>query len=370
MQLRMMAVGDMLIHMEIVSAAGGDYSMLFRNMKDTFSRADILIGNQETVLTDSVAPRGFPVFATPTAVGTAEAEAGFSLVTCASNHTLDNGDRGMVDETAFWEAQPECLAIGIRRRGEPFRPTVLERNGIRLAFLNYTEPMNLHINLPFFSHYVERLRPGRKREIAAQISASKEAADAVVVLPHWGTEYLYAPTERQREWAEFFAECGADLIIGTHPHVLQPLEILSTGDGRSVPVFWSLGNYISAQKRPGTMLGGLADCLWVRDDSGVRIEECSLAPLAASTDSECSDFTVYTLEDYPDELSASNRLFGIIEREYGIKTDKAYLEDLFDGVFSGEAQRNNPFQTPGDVLRYNINRVFRLIFRDRRERQA
>ena len=361
MELRLMAVGDMLIHPEIFRAADGDYSMLFRNMEETFRKADILVANQETVLTDSVPPSGFPIFATPTSLGEAEIGAGFSLVTCASNHTLDQGDRGMADEAAFWASHSVCRCIGIREKGSVFEPAVLEKNGIRLAFLNYTVPTNLHMNLPFFSHYVERLTRRRKTEIASQIAASKQAADAVVVFPHWGTEYLYAPTESQREWACFLADCGADLIIGTHPHVLQPLEILQAEDGRSVPVFWSLGNYISAQKRPGTMLGGLADCVWEKDEKGIRISECSLIPLVASTNAEMSEFTVYTLDAYPDELSSDNALFRIIENEHGVRTDKEYLQDLFDGIFSGQAQRDNLFQTPGDVLRYNIGRILGVI---------
>lgn len=361
MELRMMSVGDMLIHMEIVGAAGGDYTMLFENMQSVFSQADIVTCNQETILTDRVPPSGFPVFATPTAVGLAELDAGVSLVTCASNHTLDQWIRGMEDELAFWKEHPQMAAVGIRERKKPFVPTVLERNGIKLAFLSYTDPLNCRFNLPFSACYVETLRTNRKRIIAKQIAMSKQVADAVVVLPHWGTEYLYAPTKSQRKWAQFLADAGADLIIGTHPHVLQPVETIDTADGRTVPVFYSLGNYVSAQKRPGTMLGGLADCTWERTESGVVLQKFELIPLVAATDARYGTFTVFPLSEYPDEWSDGNKLFRIIEAEHGVKTDKAYLENLFAGILSGEAQRDNPFQTPTDVLLYNIQRILSLI---------
>ncbi len=357
MKLRMMSVGDMLIHMEIVRASGGDYSMLFRNMQHVFDEADILTVNQETMLTDRREPSGFPVFSTPTAVGLAEIAAGVDLVSCASNHTLDQGENGMADELAFWKQHPETACVGIADRKEDFSPAVLEKNGIRLAFLAYTDPMNLHVNLPWNRHYVETLHKGRNNVIAGQIAEAKRAADAVVVMPHWGTEYLYAPTESQLEWAQCLADAGADLIIGTHPHVLQPVDIVKASDGRTVPVFYSLGNYVSAQKRPGTMLGGLADVVWEKTEEGTWVESFELVPLVASTDAELSDFTVYKLEEYPDELSDGNALFRLIEKTHGVKMDKAYLEALFEGIFSGEAQRNNPFQTPGDVLRYNIRRI-------------
>ena len=361
MSLRLMSIGDMLIHMEIVGAAKGDYRMLFQNMKDLFSKADIVTCNQETLLTDRIPPSGFPIFATPTAVGHAELEAGISLVTCASNHTLDQGEKGMADETAFWKEHPQMASVGIRERGKPFAPTVLERNGIRLAFLTYTKPTNYRVNLPWWKYYVETLYTRRKRIIAKQIKEAKTVADAVVVLPHWGTEYLYAPTGSQKKWAQFLADAGADLIIGTHPHVLQPVEEVTAKDGRMVPVFYSLGNFVSAQKRPGTMLGGLADCTWERTETGVKITHYELKPLVAATNADFSTFTVFPLADYPDHWSDQNALFRIIERDHGVKTDKAYLTQLFADILSGEAQRNNPFQTPADVLMYNLHRIWLIV---------
>lgn len=356
-----MSIGDMLIHMEIVGAAKGDYRMLFQNMKDLFSKADIVTCNQETLLTDRIPPSGFPIFATPTAVGHAELESGISLVTCASNHTLDQGEKGMADETAFWKDHPQMAAVGIREKGKTFKPTVLERNGIRLAFLTYTGPMNCRVNLPWWQYYVETLHFYRKRVIAKQIAEARKVADAVVVLPHWGTEYLYAPTKSQRKWAQFLADAGADLIIGTHPHVLQPVEEVAAQGGRTVPVFYSLGNFVSAQKRPGTMLGGMADCTWEKTPSGVRICHYELKPLVAATDGDFGTFTVFPLSEYPDHWSDQNRLFQIIQEEHGVKTDKAYLQQLFQDILSGEAQRNNPFQTPADVLWYNIHRIWLVI---------
>lgn len=361
MSVRMMSIGDMLIHMEIVGAAKGDYGMLFQNVKDLFSQADIVTCNQETLLTDRIPPSGFPVFATPTAVGHAEMDAGIDLVTCASNHTLDQWRKGMADTTAFWREYPQMAAIGIRERGIPFAPTVLERNGIRLAFLTYTRPMNARFNLLWSKHYVETLHFYNKPVIAKQIREAKKTADAVVVLPHWGTEYLYTPTKSQRKWAKFLADAGADLIIGTHPHVLQPVGEITAKDGRNVPVFWSLGNFVSAQKRPGTMLGGLADCVWEKTADGAKVTSYALKPLVAATDAEFSTFTVFPLSEYPDGWSEGNRLFRIIEKEFGVKTDKAYLEKLFADIFSGEAQRNNPFQTPADVLWYNLHRIWLVI---------
>ena len=357
--VRIMSVGDMLMHMEIVGS--GDYSALFEHMKDTFAKADLLSLNQETILTDHKKPSGFPVFASPTQVGQAEIEAGFTLFTCASNHTLDQWDQGMEDTFRFFEEREGVFMTGIRKRSEPFPPVIIEKNGIRIAVLAYTAPMNFHLNLPFLRYHVETLKPYRKKAISKQMKEAKKKADILIVFPHWGCEYLYAPTEKQRKWAEFFAKEGADLIIGTHPHVLQPPEEIIGENGGKVPVFYSLGNYVSAQKRPGTMLGGLADVLIEKDSRCTRIASYELVPLVASTDEECSRFTVCPLDEYPDERSQRNKLFRIIEEDYGVITDKAYLKELFEKILDGRAQKENPFQRPLDVSLYNAKRILKLI---------
>lgn len=367
MELRLLAVGDVLTHLDIVRAAAGrGYAMLFQHMAPVFREADILLGNQETGLTDRVEPSGFPVFATPTAVGTAEEEAGFDLLTLATNHTLDRGKKGMADAVDFWSKRETALAIGIRRRsdgaeacvagGKPY--TVIERNGIRVAFLNYTDPTNLHMNPLSGDYRVSLLRKSRRKTIAEEIRAARAEADFAVVCAHWGIEYLYEPVKSQKKWADLFVDAGADLVIGTHPHVVEPLGKVTAADGREVPVFWSLGNFISCQCFPGTLLGGLAEVTF-RLGEGERAVTCELKPLIAHADED--GFTVYPLAGYTEEQCLSNRIAQNIAREFGEPVTAAGTRELFEKIQNGTALREARFKKPSDVRRYNAGRIVKLL---------
>lgn len=367
MELRLMAVGDVLTHLEIVRAAEGrGYGMLFQNMAPVFREADILLGNQETGLSDRVKPGGFPVFSTPTGVGIAEEEAGFDLLTLATNHTLDRGKKGMADAVDFWSGRKTAAAIGIRCRengaeacvpgGKPY--TVIERNGIRVAFLNYTDPTNLHVNPLSGPYRVSRLKKSRRKAISAEIRAACAEADFTVVCAHWGIEYLYEPVKSQQKWAKLFADAGADLVIGTHPHVVEPLGKVTAADGKEVPVYWSLGNFISCQCFPGTLLGGLAG-VTLRLGEGERAVSCELKPLIAHADE--NGFTVYPLESYTEEQCARNRIAQSIAREFGKPVTAAATRELFEKIQNGTALREARFKKPSDVRRYNAGRILKLL---------
>ena len=130
-----------------------------------------------------------------------------------------------------------------------------------------------------------------------------------MVCPHWGTEYAAGPDEGQRRWAERFVELGADVILGCHPHVLQPVEELAVPDGRAVPVFWSLGNFVSGQARKDTMVGGLAQVTLAFEGDERRVASWQLTPLVTHRASG-TDYTTYPLADYTEELAAANGIRG------------------------------------------------------------
>lgn len=365
MEVRLIAVGDILTHLEIVKASEEKgFDMLFENMMPYFANADILLGNQETTLTDRVKPSGFPVFATPTGVGIAEENAGFSLLTLATNHTLDLGRKGMEDAVTFWSSRAASSAIGIRKKSdgnefsndEPFR--VIEKNGIRIAFLNYTDPTNLHHNPIFGNYSVPLLRPWRKSIIKNEIRVAKEQADFTVVCAHWGIEYLYEPVKSQKKWAAFFADAGADVIIGTHPHVVEPLETVINKDQKQIPVYYSLGNFISCQCFPGTMLGGLADIIFKKENGECSVS-CSLEPLVAHAAPDLSVFSVYPLKEY--DKASSNRIISNVEAEFDGSITEQSLMDLFTSIQNGTASQTARFKKPSDVRLYNAGRILKLL---------
>ncbi len=367
-QLEILAVGDNLIHKEIYLSAyreDGSYCFdsIYAPVKNFINKADIRIVNQETVFIDKETEyASFPIFATPLSVADALAKAGFNVVTHASNHALDKGQRGLRVSLNYWRKNhPEVEIVGIYEKGAPQRPTVIERNGVKVAILNYTESLNGHFLMPFDDYRVNRLRNSDKKKIAEQISTAKKQADIVVVCPHWGCEYLYEPINRQKEWATFFAQCNVDLVIGTHPHVLQPLEILQRADGKKMPVYFSLGNFVSCQVKAGTALGGMARIVFEKDELGCHIKEQELIPLIMHADEGFKSFGVYFLKDYSDAMASSNQIFKAVKRIRGVDMSYGSQKKLYEDILSYKAKSYSEYKTPRDVYWANIKSIYYLL---------
>ena len=143
-------------------------------------------------------------------------------------------------------------------------------------------------------------------QIRADIRAAQEAADIVIVFAHWGTEYQTEPDEEQNRWTQVFLEEGVDVVIGTHPHVLQPYEWITAEDGHRMLVYYSLGNFVSAQDMPDRILGGMAQFKAVITLNGCEIVEADLVPVV--THQADGLYTAYLLEDYTEELAGQHRL--------------------------------------------------------------
>lgn len=275
--------GDNLIHEPIYRYGlyhDESFGFLFENVKDSIARSDVAVIHQETPLTDDPSLySGYPRFATPAGVGEAIAEAGFDVVTCASNHALDMGWEGVDATKQLFEAQGvKCL--GIQTSGETaYRPyDIVVRNGARFAMLNYTYGTN-GMKIPEGNPYmVHLLKDGE--QVKEDIARAKQASDFVIVFVHWGTEYLGETDEFQQKWTQVFLESGVDVTVGTHPHVLQPYEVLKNADGHEMLIYYSIGNFISAQPEKSCVKGGMAYFTVSLTPEGYRISDYGLQPLA------------------------------------------------------------------------------------------
>ncbi len=370
--IRLRAVGDDLIHKQLYAAARKqdgtyDFHGMFTHIRPLIDDADISVINQETMLvTDRNKISSFPFFGSPHELAGAIADAGFDVVTHASNHALDKGYQGIKECVSVWEGYSDrIIYAGIHETKEDSRKIrVIHRNGIKVAVLNYTQPLNYHLLPPLHPYCVDVMKNFSKNRISAQIREARQLADAVVVFPHWGCEYLYEPVEGQKKWAAFFADAGADLIIGTHPHVLQNMEDIHTKDGRTVPCIYSLGNYISCQVNQGTMLGGMADVeIKKTDDGKVSVEAVNIIPLVTHTDADYSVFITYPLSEYSDELCHENKIFKVMARNTGNSIDMAFLNKLFSDIMDKKAMDYSIYRTPADVRRKNIQGVMNTVMR-------
>lgn len=263
--------GDAMQHQAQIDAAkrsGGvyDYTGCFDAVAPYVDAADYAVVNLETPF--GGAPyTGYPCFSAPDSYLDALADAGFDMMLTANNHTLDKRDKGLV------RTLDRLDAAGVDHigtyRGREERDSVLpflrDINGFRVAFLNYTYGTNgIELRTPAVVDYIDR------ELIKADIAKARErGAEIVTVCIHWGIEYDLLPSRQQKDLAGFLVDSGADIVMGGHPHVIQPMEMRRNAEGRNVLVVYSLGNFISNMKTRDTRGGAMVKVDIVRDSSGV-----------------------------------------------------------------------------------------------------
>ncbi|MCM1191918.1 MAG: CapA family protein [Butyrivibrio sp.] len=305
------AFGDNLLHEPIYRYGlqnDETFGFLFENFRDVIADSDVAVINQETPLVDDPALYGdYPRFGTPIGAGQAIADAGFNVVTCATNHALDRGKNGVNTTKEFFDAQ-NMLCLGIQSDDEAeYRPyEIMMKKGVRFALLNYTYGTN-GIKIPDDAPYMVHLLEDEEK-IKTDIENARSEADFVILFVHWGTEYSTEPDEFQKQWTKVFLDSHADVVIGTHPHALQPVEMLTAEDGHQMLVYYSLGNFISAQSDPVSIKGGMAAFTVSPSADGYKITEYTLEPLAITWHKGGKYTTDYafTPNPPPDSLSSNS----------------------------------------------------------------
>lgn len=311
--ITLMMVGDMLIHTSVWNSGRRsdgtyNYDHFFANLTDEFANNDIAIVNQETILGGTEhGLEDFPNFNSPQELGDAEAKAGVDVALTATNHALDQGFEGIKWDLSYWrDKHPEMMVPGVADSQELADTIhIIERGGIKVALLNYTQHTN-GIPLPDSAPWcVKKLHLS---DLPGDVKRAREAgADFVIAFPHWGTEYVYTPDETQLEYGQVFLDAGVDAIIGTHPHVLENVDVRDGADGKKVPVFWSLGNFVSGQIEKPRMLGGMAKLTLEKTGDACKVTEYSLTPLVTHRAPNPS-MSVYKLSDYTEELASQNAI--------------------------------------------------------------
>ena len=308
----LVAAGDNLFHDVMVRDPpdGLDflthYLTYYAPIRSIVQGADIAFINQETPLAGAeFGFFGWPRFNSPQELGLALIETGFNVVNHANNHAMDMGERGLIATIDFWDSRPEVICLGVHRSQEARdRPALLDANGIRVGFLAYTFSTN-GIPVPRARPYLVSMIDDEIME--REIRALRALCDFLVVSMHWGYEYVHAPNAEQRRLAAFLADLGVDLVIGHHPHVLQPVETLPRRGGGETLVVYSLGNFISAQHDNNTLLGGLLYLEAQKKDGRVSIERAGIIPVVTHYELGFVNFRVYPIFDYTEELASRHR---------------------------------------------------------------
>ncbi len=246
------AVGDLMMHdLQIQTARGEDGRYRIEGAFDPvvpwIAGADLALGNLETPLGgEDMAFSGYPTFNAPRALAGAAAAAGLDVVQTANNHCMDRREKGL-QRTLDALAAEELVAVGTRADPLDDPTRWLEIEGLRVAVLAYTYSTNGIPLPPGREGIVSQLDDDRFEE---EIAAAREAgADLVIVLAHWGVEYRHQPEPETVALAQRMVDAGADVILGGHPHFIQPYEILTAPDGHEGFVIYSLGNFYSNMRK-------------------------------------------------------------------------------------------------------------------------
>lgn len=299
--MSLVMVGDALVHTGIYldgKQKDGSYSFssMFTSVSAMIQDYDLRYYNQETIIGGG-APQNYPRFNTPEAFGTDMVSAGFNMVSLANNHTLDMNEKGVLYSNKFWNAKENVIKTGTFSSWEE-RDTIpiYEQNDIKFSFLSYTIPTN-GLTAPSGKEYLVNVYSEElvKKDIE---QAKANGAEVIIVAMHWGNEYTHVPTQNQKDVAEYLSSLGVNLIIGAHPHVIQPIAYVN-----DTLVIYSLGNFISVQHPLGIdkiigLLVGLD--IVVEPDSTVHFENINKELLYTYCTSSYKNFKVIPFSELTD----------------------------------------------------------------------
>ncbi len=338
-------VGDILLHDRVSQYAKQEdgtyrYDAIFDGLEEELQEADLAIVNQEVIIAgEEFGVSGYPCFNAPFEMGDALVDAGFDVVCHGTNHALDQGKDGLLSCLAFWKTEyPEVAVLGINETAEEQDEIyIFEQDGIKVAVLNYTYGTNgipLPADMPYAVNLLE------KEQVIADIEKAEMLADFTIVCPHWGTEYVLEETAAQQQWAEVFLEHGVDLVLGTHPHVIEPIELMKDeATGNEMLVYYSLGNFVnwtssSGQGIANRMVGGMADVTIGRDENGdVVVKDYSVTAVVTHLESRVNGVYTTRLSAYSEELSLENEIIAqdpAFSKEYCVELCDKVWGDLWE----------------------------------------
>ncbi|MBE6551233.1 MAG: CapA family protein [Ruminococcaceae bacterium] len=310
------AMGDNIVHDNVMRDAsikaggtaddyskGFDFSHMYTEIAPFVKNADLAFVNQETLICadETKKPVGYPDFNSPRAMGEQLISLGFDIVNTAHNHMLDMKTSGLINSIDYWRNQNGITLIGGYKTKDEFENiTVVNKNGIRIAMLSYTDFVNYtHDNSSgnVFIPYAE------KNVILDQVAKAKTLADCVIVSLHWGTEDQYYENNDQKNLAQALVDAGVDVIIGHHPHMLQTIKMKQRNDGGETLICYSLGNAVSTMLYIKYMLGAFVTFDITKDGAApVKIENVQVTPTFNYYDKDYRNIKLYLLKNVTQDI--------------------------------------------------------------------
>lgn len=269
-KLSLIMAGDVLIHDAVYKDAyigdnEYDFSDMFEEIRPIIQNYDLAFYNQETIIGGkNLGLSTYPRFNSPEEIGDALIDVGFNIVSLANNHSLDKGEQGIIHSNQYWRTKDVMVSGTFDSFEDRNKINIQSKNNISYTLLSYTTSTN-GIPVPEGKEYLVNVY--NDELVKEDIERVRDEADVIIVSMHWGVEYTHTPTSEQRRIANYLAELGADIVVGHHPHVIEPIEFID-----DTLVIYSLGNFISAQIGLPKLVGMLVSVDIIKRDINDSIE--------------------------------------------------------------------------------------------------
>ena len=326
------AVGDNIIHENVYQYAlkqGNDttynFKPCYQNIKKYISDRDLAYINQETLIAgDSYGIKGYPNFNSPESLIDDLQDTGFNMVSSATNHSMDLGKNALISSAHIWKQHSDILFSGLYENQEDRQTIrVIEKNGIRFSLLAYTFGVNETTNYKSIQKQLKTypyiLGQLNKEQIKEDVNNAKAQSDVVIVAVHWGKEGHSELSDLQQEYAHYFADLGVDVVIGNHPHLIQPIEKIN-----HTLVIYSLGNFLSTMKDVYNQLEGMVCLDFVKKEDEISIENIQYVPLVNHYNDNV--VTIYLLKEYTSTLASQHSI--LKDQADIIKEFKNYVKQM------------------------------------------
>ena len=348
---RLMCAGNNTIYNSVMRTAQNDaegeskydFSKIYGEVKGIINKSDVALINQQSIISANLPVSSYPSFCSPTAVGDALYDLGFRVINHANRNVWDKGESGARDTIDYWKSKAGAVLVGLYEN-ETAMNTVKysEVNGIKIAYVSVTESLGgKHIDATSDIKVIslddkEKDRAEMLNDIKDRIKTAKEQADVVVAMIHFNDVKANDVSDSQSNTAHYLVSFGADVVIGTGVTRVQKIEEVERDDGEKAIIFYSLGNFVSAEEQKENMLGGIADIVFKKNNESGKtvVESAKFIPIVTYFESGFNNVRVLPLDKFTEEMQ---QMHGLRNRGFS----SSYANEAFESIITPTYLENN-----------------------------
>lgn len=342
--LNLTVVGDFLFESPYYKSIenGDSKDLYFNKVKSYFNDDDISIGNMEVVIGNDnmkISGDGYN-FCAPSWIGPLVSSLDLEVLSTANNHSYDRGVEGINSTIDYFKNNTDIVTLGTEKQGNTRKTRIIEKNGLKIGFSSFTLGTNIKPskeNVSLINYYKDPYtKEILKNQISEEISYLKKNADIIITLMHWGTEFTFYPNDEQKEMANYLNSLGVDIIVGSHSHSIQPIEII--GEDKKTLVYYSLGNFVSADddiaRTPkgqetfdnAYQFGLLSKIsLKINKDDNIEFDNIKTEPIINYFNKDMRNFELIPLSEYNETYEKSHY-------RYNLGLSKDFINKTFNNV--------------------------------------